>query len=181
MAAFVSLLRGVNVSGRRQIVMADLRASLEAVGLGNVETYLQSGNVVFDTEADSPRELAAAIEGRIGGDLGHHVEVLVLRSEEMRWIAASNPFLSAPGIDEKWLHATFLFRPASEAAFGELVLPARPGESATLVGQVVWLCLPSGYGRTRLSNAFFERALDTYATTRNWRTVQALASFGAAR
>lgn len=161
--------------------MAELKSSLEALGLDNVRTYLQSGNVVFDAEGDDPHEHASAIQARIAGELGHHVDVLVIRCEEMQRIASSNPFLSIAGVDEKWLHATFLFQPASESDFEKLEPPAGQGERATLAGQVVFLHLPNGYGRTKLSNAFFERALGTPATTRNWKTVMSLADLCQAR
>jgi len=114
---------------------------------------------------------------------------------------AANPFLSEPGVDQGSLHATFLFTPAGEddsgaattasygavygAAFRGLQLPAGEGERAVFVGSpplaapVVYLHLPCGYGRSKLTNAYFERKLGTVATTRNWRTVTALAALSA--
>jgi uncharacterized protein (DUF1697 family) len=175
MARFVALLRGINVSGHRQIAMADLRRSLQAAGLRDARTYLQSGNAVFEADEDDPEVVAAAIHTRIAADVGHQVEALVLPCAAVVRIASSNPFASSPGADERWFHATFLFHPASEAAFAELRLPAGQGELAMLADGVVFLYLPNGYGRTKLNNAYFERALGTPATTRNWRTVLALA------
>jgi uncharacterized protein (DUF1697 family) len=175
MARFVALLRGINVSGHRQIAMADLQRSLQAAGLRDVRTYLQSGNAVFEADEDDPEVVAAAIHTRIAADFGHQVEVLVLPCATVARVASSNPFASSPDADERWLHATFLLRPASEAAFAELQLPAGQGELAVLADGVVFLHLPNGYGRTKLNNAYFERALGTPATTRNWRTVMALA------
>jgi uncharacterized protein (DUF1697 family) len=164
------------------------------LGLTNVRMYLQSGNAVFDARDDEPAQaLATAIEIRIERDLGPRVGVLVLPGEAIADVAAANPFLA----DESILHVTFLFGPHGEADFGEaseaaycavykaafkqLELPAEAGEEAAFVGApplatpVVYLKLPHGYGRTRLNNAWFERKLGTAATTRNWRTVQALA------
>jgi len=184
MATFIALLRGVNVSGHRPIAMADLRDVLETAGLANVRTYLRSGNVVFDVEAGEAAKhgdaaaRAAALRERIASDLGQDVPVLVLSGNEVQQIALSNPFLSAP-IEEKWLHVTFLFQQVSGEDFARLELPAVQGEDAALVGRAVYLRLPNGYGRTRLSNAFFEKALAMPATTRNWRTVRALASLSA--
>lgn len=177
-ATFVALLRGVNVSGQKRIVMADLTNTLEASGLANVRTYLQSGNVVFDAENADAAEHAAAIHERIARDLGHDVAVLVLPSTEMQQVASSNPFSSAE-VDEKSLHVTFLFRQISSADFAHLELRAAEGERAESLGRAVYLCLPRGYGRTRLNNAFFEKALAMPATTRNWRTVLALARLSA--
>ena len=199
--SYVALLRAVNVGGTK-LPMADLRALLEGLGLTNVRTYLQSGNAVFDagdgTEPSSV--LASAIEVRIERDLGPRVGVLVLPGESMADMVAANPFLATEAataaVDEKILHATFLFGAHGEADFGEasdaaycavykatfgkLELPSADGEEAAFVGApplatpVVYLKLPHGYGRTKLNNAWFERKLGTAATTRNWRTVLAL-------
>ena len=138
---------------------------------------------------------------RIERDLGPRVGVLVLGAVDMLHVATANPFLGGDagptGSDEKSLHATFLFGSGGdadfgeasesaysavyEAAFGKLELPADEGEEAAFVGvpplatPVVYLRLPHGYGRTKLNNAYFERKLGSAATTRNWRTVLALA------
>ncbi len=180
---YVALLRGVNVSGQRRMGMAELRRSLEDLGLRRVRTYLQSGNVVFDAServapGRSASDLAAAIRARIAADFGHDVQTLVVPDWELREIAAANPFVAEPGVDERWLHVTFLFAPAA----GQAPLPNLPGaagERAVVTGSIVYLYLPYGYGRTKLTNAFFERALGTSATTRNWRTVLALAEAAA--
>ena len=181
---YVALLRGVNVGGVRKLPMAELRASLSALGLHDVRTYLQSGNVVFRArEADglsAVDELPAAIRACIGSDFGHDVEVLVLSASRLAAIAASNPFAVDPDVDIKPLHATFLLGGAADAAtFSALKLPADVGEEAAWGSGVVYLRLPHGYGRTKLNNGYFERALSTTATTRNWRTVLALAETAA--
>ena len=196
--SFIALLRAVNVGGTK-LPMADLRALLEGLGLANVRTYLQSGNAVFDAgdNTEPASALATAIEMRIERDLGPRVGVLVLPGESIADVAAANPFLDG-GSDTGILHATFLFGPHGEADFGEasdaaycavykaafskLALPADEGEEAAFVGApplaapVIYLKLPHGYGRTKLNNGWFERKLGTAATTRNWRTVQALAA-----
>jgi uncharacterized protein (DUF1697 family) len=208
MTTYVALLRAVNVGGRT-LPMADVRRSLEGLGLRHVRTYLQSGNVVFEADGAAADEdsvapaarLAAGIEVRIERDLGPRVAVLVLTGDELAAIHGANPFLSEPGVDEGSLHATFLLTPAGEDDFGEataaaysavyeaalrgLQLPAVEGERAVFVGSpplatpVVYLHLPHGYGRSKLTNAYFERKLGTGATTRNWRTVTALAALSA--
>jgi uncharacterized protein (DUF1697 family) len=177
MATFVALLRAVNVGGQT-VRMADLRRGLDGLGFGLVQTYVQSGNIVFEAEGAEPRGHAAAIERLISRDHGLEAKVLVLTAREMAAIAAANPFVDA-GADQKTLHVTFLFELPDAAAFAALALPAQNGEQAALIGQVVYLHLPHGYGRSKLSNAFFERALKTPATTRNWRTVTTLAHLAA--
>lgn len=178
MANFVALLRAVNVSGQNKISMAELRRALGVLGLNGVETYLQSGNVVFDAEGDDPAEHAAAIHGLIEREFGHDVDVLVLTAADLARVAAVNPLL-AGGADEKYFHVTFLFAPAHADGFAGRVLPAQECERAERAGPVIYLYLPNGYGRTKLNNAYFERALGTPATTRNWRTVLALVDLSA--
>jgi uncharacterized protein (DUF1697 family) len=179
MTTFVALLRGINVVGRKQILMADLRKSCEALGLEDVRTYLQSGNVVFRADK-APRKLAAALKARITRDFGHEIGVLVLSAKELDRVAASNP-LRPRGGEESLFHATFLFEPVPPARFRKLELPAQPGERAVLIGQAVLLHCPHGYGRTKLNNGYFEKSLRVSATTRNWRTVLALRDLCAER
>ena len=208
MTTFVALLRAVNVSGQNRVPMAELRASMAAAGYGDVQTYLQSGNIVFDAAADpdadagagrqaaAAQELATAVHRLIERKFGCDVRVLVLTAAELGRVAVANPFLGAAGSGsaaraepdtedavavDKFLHATFLEEPAPEAAFAGLALPAQPGEQAMLAadGRVIYLCLPHGYGRTKLNNGYFERHLGAAATTRNWRTVRALAEMSA--
>ncbi len=174
MTTFVGLLRGINVSGQKSIRMVDLRNSLAALGFANVRSYLQSGNLVFDASRGEPRKLASAIKARIAVDFRHEVEVFVLPAKGFGLVASSNPLLPRRGADEKLFHATFLFQPVAKADFQKLKLPARPGEQVVLNGQVVLLHCPHGYGRTKLNNTFFEKALKVIATSRNWRTILAL-------
>jgi uncharacterized protein (DUF1697 family) len=172
MSTFVALLRAVNVGGVT-LAMADLRGCLQDLGLTGVQTYVQSGNVVFDAASEDPAAHAAPIQDAIKRKFGLDVTVLVLSAAHLARIARGNPFLTA-GPDERYVHATFLFEPVADSAFADLALPAREGEQAALGEQVVYLHLPQGYGRSKLGNAYFERALKTPATTRNWRTVTTL-------
>ncbi len=192
----VALLRAVNVSGQNRVPMAELRVALESAGVRSAETYVQSGNVVFDADGDSASAQAATVHDAIETAFGHDVAVIALTAAELADVAGGNPFLAAegadtasdvasaaaaPGVDAKTLHVTFLERPVEEAAFRDLQLPVAPGEAAALApgGGCIYLHLPHGYGGTRLSNAWFERALRVRATTRNWRTVLALAGMSA--
>ncbi|WDT75962.1 MAG: DUF1697 domain-containing protein [Candidatus Manganitrophus sp.] len=174
MLTFVALLRGINVSGRKKIQMADLQKSFETLGFDGVRSYLQSGNVIFRSRRTDAKKLASDIKARIGKDFGHDVDVLVLSAQEINRVAGSNSLFPRLGKDATLFHATFLFQPVSKADFEKLNLPAQPGEQAVLIGQVVLLFCPHGYGRTKLNNSFFEKKLGAPATTRNWRTVLAL-------
>ncbi len=181
MTTYLALLRGINVSGQNSIRMAELRDSFSALGFAEVETYLQSGNVVFSAGKSDKEKLAEAMQSRIHKDFGHQVSVLVISAAELDSIASSNPLWPKNGGDEKLFHATFLFQPVSPAAFHSFKLPAAEGERAVLLGRVVLLHCPHGYGKTKLNNGYFERALKVQATTRNWRTILALQALCAAR
>jgi uncharacterized protein (DUF1697 family) len=174
MRTYIALLRAVNVGASKRIAMAELRASLEALGLADVRTYLQSGNAVFrapDVGEGAESALAARISERIARDFGHAVEVLVLTAEQLATIVADNPFAARPDIDPKVLGAAFLFGAVDEATSDALTLRVAPGEEAAWGGGVVYLHLPHGYANTKLDPG---RALKMPATTRNWRTVLAL-------
>lgn len=174
MTVFVGLLRAVNVAGRKRIAMDAVRRSCEAIGLTDIVSYLQSGNLVFSSTQEDSHALADALEARLAADLGHEVNVLVLPAKEFDEIVRANPLSPRAAKAGSLYHATFLFRHVPETLFGELELPLREGEKAALVGRVVYLFCPDGYGKSGLSTAYFEKALGSMATTRNWRTVRAL-------
>jgi len=174
MKTYVALLRGINVSGKNSIRMPELQDSFSGLGFGDVQTYLQSGNVVFRAGKADEGELAAVIVARIKNDFGHVVPVLVMSAGELDQVANSNSLWPKAGGDEKLFHSTFLFESVSVPSFQALKLPAAVGERAVLVGRAVLLHCPQGYGKTKLNNNYFERGLGVTATTRNWRTVLAL-------
>jgi uncharacterized protein (DUF1697 family) len=174
MATFVSMIRGINVAGSRPLKMDALRALHEALGFREVRTYLQSGNVVFKAADSSASRLGPAIERRILGDCGYAVAVAVRSAVGLTAVARANPFLGRRGIDPRFLHVTFLVRPGAAPSLEGIELPLAQGEGAVLAGDVVYVYCPSGYGVTKINNAFFERRLATRATTRNWQTVTAL-------
>ena len=172
--AHVAMLRGVNVSGQKIIRMERLRASCAALGFRNVETYLQSGNIVFVTARQPPSSLATRICDRIRRDFGFDVPVIVKTSGEMADVVAHNPFLRKRGIDVSKLHVTFLAAAVSPAALKNLETLAKPPDRFHAGPREIYLYCPGGYGRTALSNTAVESALSVTATTRNWKTVNAL-------
>jgi uncharacterized protein (DUF1697 family) len=174
MTTYLALLRGINVSGKNPVPMAKLKETFADLGFAGVKTYLQSGNVVFQAKKTPPAKLAGEIEAAISRDFGHQVSVLVLTADQLDGIASDNPLWPESGGEETHFHATFLFDPVSKASFDALKLPAAEGERAVLAKGAILLHCPHGYGRTKLNNTWFERALKVRATTRNWRTVLAL-------
>lgn len=162
---YVALLRGINVGGRTKVAMDDLRRVFGELGHGNVTTYIQSGNVLFDA-AGSASRITAGIEERIAADLGQSVTVILRSTAELARVAAANPFVGRVP-DEAKLHVTFLARRPT----APVEAPAGVVDELVVAGREVYLHCPGGYGRTKLDNAFFERRLNVPATTRTWRTV----------
>jgi uncharacterized protein (DUF1697 family) len=174
MHTLVSMIRGINVGGHRPLKMDRLRGIHEDLGFKNVRTYLQSGNAVFEAAGPDADSHAIALERRILRDCGFEVAVAVRSSREMTAALRKNPLAGRPSIDPRFLHATFLVRHPVKTSLDGVELPLAKGEAAVLVGGVVYLYCPLGYGNTKINNTFFERRLSAGATTRNWQTVTVL-------
>ena len=178
MSTYVALLRGINLGGHNRINMGRLRELLADLGHADVQTYVQSGNVVFQSSGRSAAKVANGIEGAIARELGLDVRVLVRTAKELSGIVAANPFV-AGGSDVSVLHAVFLAdRPAAALV---KALPPTFGapDEFRVAGREVYLRCPNGYGRTKLNNSLFEKRLGVAATTRNWKTVTTLADLAA--
>jgi uncharacterized protein (DUF1697 family) len=173
MKAYVALLRGINLGARNKVSMADLRALFAALGAVDVATYVQSGNVLFSS-TDSAGKLTEAIEKRIRSDLGIEVAVLLRTQPQLAKVLARNPFADDVS-DPTKLHVTFLADKPDPARVRKLDTTLAEPDEFRVSGQEVYLHTPNGYGRSKLSNAYFEKQLDVRATTRNWRTVTKLA------
>lgn len=172
-ATYVALLRGINLGARNKISMSDLRELVGGVQADDVTTYLQSGNVVFKTAAPAGG-LAAALEAAIKRELGLEIAVLLRTPADLAGLVEGNPFAaSAP--EPKTLHVTFLADRPRAGRF-DVLDPARsPPDEFRVAGREVYLHCPNGYGRSKLTNAYFEKQLGVAATTRNWNTVTKLA------
>jgi len=168
------MLRGVNVGGQKQLRMETLRAIYTTLGFKYVRSYLQSGNIVFESTEQDEAALARLIEAGIEKTCAYPVPVFIRQANEFKSILNSNPFLNERNENPARLHVTFLYQPVAESAWAALIPPAGiPDEFARGRGAIYLFC-PDGYGKTRLSNSFFERRLKMPVTTRNWNTVNAL-------
>jgi uncharacterized protein (DUF1697 family) len=154
--------------------MERLRGSFEALGFDGVRTYVQSGNVVFESEQKSATGLSKKIEEKIQRDFGFTVPVLMKTSKEMEQIVSDNPLVKEKGIDHSKLHVTFLSDALPKTAVKVLEPLARGRERFRILNREIYLYCPDGYGNTKLSNNAIEKKLSVVATTRNWRTVNAL-------
>ena len=174
MNTFISMLRGINVSGQKKIRMVELKSLYESLGFVNVRTYVQSGNVVFDSTRQDASKLAASIEAQIEQSFGYAVSVFIRDTNDLQRIIGSNPFLSGRKKDPAKLYVTFLYSSPSKSKLGNLDISNDEADEFFVGDKEIFLFCPNGYGRTKLSNNFFERKLNVPATTRNWKTVNAL-------
>ena len=171
---YISLLHGINVGGQRRIRMEELRALYESLNFNNVSTYLQSGNVIFDSHKSSISGLTNTIETAIEQTFGFSVTTLIRTKKEFYNLIESNPFLDECNGDITRLHVTFLSDTPSSSSVIEIKEVDCGSDQLFISGKEIHLYCPNGYGRTKLSNSFFERKLGMSATTRNWKTVTTL-------
>lgn len=170
----VALLRGVNVGGKNKLPMKSLAQHFADAGAAEVQTYIQSGNVIFRAARRRAGSICAAVAAAIHGQLGLAVPVVVRSAEELDAAIAANPFVGA-GADEATLHVGFLeLHPAGRLS-GALDPDRSPGDSFRIVGREIFLHLPGGVARSKLTNAWFDSRLKTISTFRNWRTTLKLA------
>jgi uncharacterized protein (DUF1697 family) len=177
MPTFVALLRGVNV-GNNALPMQRLRDIFAELGAGDVQTYIQSGNVVFKGKG-AAAGWQRAIERRLTGEARLPIACLVRTSPELKRMIAANPFVGDRSVDEAKLHVTLLAKTAPKTAQATLDALRRGDERVEVVRNSVFLYCPHGYGTSKLTNGAVEKAAGAKATTRNWRTLQRLVEMAA--
>ena len=171
MVTYISLLRGINVSGQKKVPMEKLKALYESLGFKNVQTYIQSGNVIFECSDKDVFVIRNKIELKIRNVFGFDVTVIIRTKDELRKVLERNPF---SGKETKFLCVTFLATTPASLPREEIASMKHASEEFAISGREVYLFCPGGYGKTKLSNNLFERKLKVSATTRNWTTVQKL-------
>jgi uncharacterized protein (DUF1697 family) len=174
MPIYISLLRGINVGGHKRIKMDQLRKSFEALGFEQVKTYIQSGNVVFQTGKLSPATLSKRIEERILTDFGFSVSVISRSSDEMAKAIARNPFLKERDIDHERLHVMFLSEAPAPAALKKLAALTAAPDQCRSSDREIYFYLPNGVSKSVLMKSPVDRILAVVTTTRNWKTVNSL-------
>lgn len=175
---FVALLRGINVGGKNMVPMKDLCAFFEDSGCADVRHYIQSGNVVYRTDAGAGEAAGEKVARAIAKRFGLNVPVVVRTAAEMKKVARSNPLL-AEGAPIDSLHVLFLAH-APDAKQRAALDPERsPPDRFLVAGREVFLSCPNGVARTKLTNAYFDAKLKTVSTGRNWRTVLKLVEMSA--
>jgi uncharacterized protein (DUF1697 family) len=182
MATFIALLRAVNVGGYGKLSMAALRQLLEDLGYQRVETYIQSGNAVFDAKASETkvvRDVSEALEKHTGA----RVDVIIRTPEELDEIIAGNPFAAEAAADGARVHVGLLERaaPLSAKAGLERIVDQYPNrrDRFHVGGKTLYLHLPDGAADTKFTGKALEKTLGGIATARNWNTVLKLRDMAA--
>jgi uncharacterized protein (DUF1697 family) len=170
----VAFLRGINVGGKNMLPMKELASLFAHAGCTDVTTYIQSGNVLFTANDAVVAQQAAEIAYQIDARFGLRVPVVLRSAAELTVAVQNNPFRRA-GAAEDRLHVYFLAGRPDAAEVAALDASRSAPDAFAVVGREVYLQLPNGMARTKLTNAYFDSKLRTVSTARNWRTVLKLA------
>ena len=168
---WVALLRAINLGARNRVPMAELRAVFESEGCADVQTYVQSGNVVFRNQASSAAALQRRLERAVATAFDVDTTVVLRTWAELRRVAGAHPF----GDDTSRSYVTFLAEKPGAAAVRRLQKLDVAPDRVKVVGRDVFVNYPRGVQGARVSNAVLERELGVAGTNRNWRTVARLA------
>ncbi len=174
MPTWIALLRGINVGGRNVMPMAKLKQSLESISCSRVQTYIQSGNVVFNSRIKNNKTLHKKVIDQIDHDFGFRPNLILLPEQQLRDAISNNPFPSAIS-QPKTLHFFFLDAEPSSDCLKSIGKLAVDSEQFELIGRVFYLHAPEGFGKSKLASSV-ERKLCVAATARNYATVEKLAS-----
>ncbi|PCI24169.1 hypothetical protein COB57_05665 [Candidatus Peregrinibacteria bacterium] len=172
MQTYISLLRGINVAGKKKIHMAALKHLYEKLGLKEVKTYIQSGNVSFQSKNSNPHVLVKLIEKAIKQRYQFEVPVFIKTVKDFEDLIKNAPFKEDDTEESRYI--TFCSQTVNPDAWKVLEKFQGKTETFSIEGKEVYLYLPAGYSKSRLTNNFLEKKLKTVVTTRNWKTVKTL-------
>lgn len=172
MNQYIAILRGINVGGKRKILMNDLKELFLELGFSNIKTYIQSGNVIFEASDTDTEKMSELIQNSIMDKYQFEVPVIVFQHELIEYVTNHNPFLESAELAD--LHVTFLKSEPNKELVNQLKIYEESSDQYVVDQQVVFLHCSGKYHKSKYSNAFFEKGLQVTATTRNWKTVMKL-------
>ena len=181
MNTYISMLRGINVGGTKKVLMKDLVGLYESCGFTSVSTYVQSGNVVFDSREKNTEKLSETIENKIEQKLQFSCRCNHRTPQDLEKIIAKNPFLRKTSVVPQTLYVTFLSDAPDAQTLLDLQKVNSGADGFATNDREIFVHCPGGYGRTRLTNNFFETRLKRTATTRNWKTITTLLDMAAGK
>ena len=178
MPVYISLLRGINVGGSKVILMPDLKKVFENSGFSEVKTYIQSGNVVFQSEKKHPQELAGVIKGAIKSRFKFDVGVMVLVLDELEKMLEDNPFGEVRLKTGERIYLTVLSGKPAKEKVNELSKMKNGTDDVEIIDQTVYVVCRKGYAKSQFNNNAIEKVLCVNATTRNLETMKKLVEIG---
>ncbi|MEH7110523.1 DUF1697 domain-containing protein [Bacillus sp. JJ1764] len=173
MTIYIGLLRGINVGGHHIIKMADLRNLLEAMGLRKVKTYIQSGNILFESDEES-RSLTRRLEDEISKTFGFPVPVVLRTATELNEIIQNCPYTLSSLDEGESVHVAFLAEEPSPEGVNQLSSFQNEKERFQIIGKQVYLFFQISFRDSKLAAKLSK--LGVHATVRNWKTVMKLDS-----
>ena len=180
MSVHIGLLRAINLAGRNRVGMADLRKLLTGLGLENVRSLLQSGNLVFRSDAHTSAQLERLLEDAAKHRLGLETDFFVRTARDWKAVIAGNPFPREAERDPGRLLVIFLKDAPDRDGVKALESAITGREVVRAKGRHAYIVYPDGIGRSRLTNALIEKKLGTRGTGRNWNTVRKLGELAGA-
>lgn len=174
MTTHLALLRGINVSGHNMIKMEALKATLEAIGFQNVQTYIQSGNVFVDSDEENASKVGFMIKQEIFKVFGHEVPIVVVNKDDLAVCFKNNPYLKEKDIDTKKLYVAFVSTTLKSDSINDLKVSQFKPDEASIDGNKIYIKYAVGAGKTRFDQKYIEKKLNIIATIRNWNTVTQL-------
>lgn len=176
MQTYISILRGINVSGHRIIKMDALKKLLLRLGYTSVHSYIQSGNLIYRSADADLKAISVILKNAIEKEFGFEVPIITLTSGILKEIINNNPFKNDQSKDPGQLYITFLSEKPNSGYIQNLKKSEYPTEEFELTGNAVYLYCPKGYNNTKLNNNLLEKKLNVCATTRNWKTINELSA-----
>ena len=179
MTTHIALLRAVNLGAHNAVDMGDLRDLLSRLGFGNVQSLLQTGNLVFQSAATDGAKLEALLETEATKRLELETDFFVRSAREWEAIVKRNPFPREAARDPAHLVVTFLKEAPDAKRVKALQVAITGPEVVRTIGTQAYITYPNGIGRSRVTMALIERSLGTRSTGRNWNTVLKLGALAA--
>jgi uncharacterized protein (DUF1697 family) len=175
MNVYVALLRGINVGGHNKVPINDLRKLFAELGYQDASTYIQSGNIVFKTDANDQSSIEKAIKQAIAEKFSVSVEVIAKSREELSKIVDENPFKETNFIAGEKIYLTIFSKKPSDDSIQKLSKVDGEGDRILIDEKTAYILCKKGYSETVYTNNFIEKTLGVIATTRNLKTMQKLA------
>jgi uncharacterized protein (DUF1697 family) len=180
MNTYIALLRGINVSGQKLIKMEALRAMCDGLGFKQTQTYLQSGNIIFQYKKAALPALEKKITTAIRDSFGYDVPVIVKEPAELQEYWQQSTFIHQRKEDAANVYISFLAEAPDAAGLAQLKAVTAAPDEWLAYKKAIYLFCPGGYGHTKLNNNLLEQKLKRMATTRNWKTLNALIAMAGA-